>query len=229
MDLRTRIRPTGGKRHLKVVDADLDPRKRPTLRFALVGYLVEKMSETPYKDYIRKNIWEPLEMSSTNFSPTPQMEERIAVPYVVDAKTGHHEPALRLKADVWPAGIVYGTVLDQANWLIANLNGGAFKGKRLLSKETLELMHTRQFARFAGPMEYGYGNETTGYGLTWIVTQRGGERYFAHSGSVPGYTTFLLGNLDRKLGFAILTNGNRAHRHIAGLAERALDLLADRP
>ncbi|HYV06747.1 MAG TPA: hypothetical protein VFB82_19285, partial [Blastocatellia bacterium] len=50
-------------------------------------------------------------------------------------------------------------------------------------------------------------------------------RYFAHSGSVPGYTAFLLGNRDRKLGFAILTNGNRAHPHLIKLADRAGDLM----
>jgi len=46
-----------------------------------------------------------------------------------------------------------------------------------------------------------------------------------HSGSVPGYTAFLLGNRDRKFGFAILTNGNRAHPHLFKLADRAIDLL----
>ena len=48
---------------------------------------------------------------------------------------------------------------------------------------------------------------------------------FAHSGSLSGYTAFLLGNRDRKLGFAILTNGNRAHPHLFKLADRAMDLL----
>jgi len=56
----------------------------------------------------------------------------------------------------------------------------------------------------------------------------GGARwraFIAHSGSVPGYTAFLLGNRDRKLGFAIMTNGNRAHPHLFKLADRAIDLL----
>ena len=37
--------------------------------------------------------------------------------------------------------------------------------------------------------------------------------------------SFLAGNLDRKSGFAILTNGNRAHRPLFDLALRALDYL----
>ena len=109
--------------------------------------------------------------------------------------------------------------------MIANLNGGVFKGKRIIGEQSLEQMLTRQYDQFKGPIEELWGNETAGFGLTWWVQVRDGDRYFAHSGSVPGYTAFLLGNRDRKLGFAILTNGNRAHPHLIKLADRAIDLM----
>ncbi|HLF82790.1 MAG TPA: serine hydrolase domain-containing protein, partial [Blastocatellia bacterium] len=193
--------------------------------YTLIGYLVQTFSGVPYKKYIQENIFTPLEMTSTAFEPRPEMEERLSIPYTVDEKSGSQIGAVRLKAAVWPAGIVYGTVLNQANWLIANLNGGVFKGKRIISEKTLEQMFTRQYDQFKGPIEGLWGNETAGFGLTWWVQVRDGDRYFAHSGSVPGYTAFLLGNRDRKLGFAILTNGNRAHPHLIKLSDRAIDLL----
>lgn len=193
--------------------------------FTLIGYLVQKFSGVPYRQYIQEQIFAPLEMTSTAFEPRPDMEERLSIPYTVDEKTGSQIGATRVKAAVWPAGIVYGTVLNQANWLIANLNGGVFKGKRIIGEQTLEQMLTRQYDQFKGPIEGLWGNENAGFGLTWWVQVRDGDRYFAHSGSVPGYTAFLLGNRDRKLGFAILTNGNRAHPHLIKLADRAIDLL----
>jgi CubicO group peptidase (beta-lactamase class C family) len=193
--------------------------------YTLIGYLVQKFSGVPFKQYIQERIFAPLEMTSTAFEPRPEMEERLSIPYVVDEKTGSQVGTVRVKAAVWPAGIVYGTVLNQANWLIANLNGGVFKGKRIISEQTLEQMFTRQYDQFKGPVEGLWGNETAGFGLTWWVQTRDGDRYFAHSGSVGGYTAFLLGNRDRKLGFAILTNGNRAHPHLIKLADRAIDLL----
>ena len=193
--------------------------------FTLIGYLVEKFSGVPYKQYINDQIFAPLEMTSTAFEPRPEMEERLSIPYTVDDKTGSQVGAVRLKAAVWPAGLVYGTVLNQANWLIANLNGGVFKGKRIIGEQTLDQMFTRQYDQFKGPVEGLWGNETAGFGLTWWVQVRDGDRYFAHSGSVPGYTAFLLGNRDRKLGFAILTNGNRSHPHLIKLADRAIDIL----
>lgn len=193
--------------------------------YTLIGYLVQQLAGVPYKQYIHEQIFSPLEMTSTAFEPRPDMDERLAIPYAVDEKTGSQVGAVRVKAAVWPAGLVYGTVLNQANWLIANLNGGVFKGKRIISEQTLEQMFTRQYDQFKGPIEGLWGNENAGFGLTWWVQVRDGDRYFAHSGSVQGYTAFLLGNRDRKLGFAILTNGNRAHPHLIKLADRAMDLL----
>jgi len=193
--------------------------------FTLIGYLVEKFSGVPYNQYIQENIFKPLEMTSTAFDPTPDMDERLSVPYIVDEKSRRQMPAVRIKAAVYPAGIVYGTILDQSNWLIANLNGGVFKGKRIISEATLDQMFTRQYKQFKPGIEGIWGNETSGFGLTWWAQERDGDRYFAHSGSLSGYTAFLLGNRDRKLGFAILTNGNRAHPHLFKLADRAIDLM----
>jgi CubicO group peptidase (beta-lactamase class C family) len=213
------------RKSLKVAKPPLTSVVYSNLAYTLVAYLVQKFSGVPYKQYIQEHVFTPLEMTSTAFEPTPEMEERLSIPYTVEEKTGSQVAAVRLKASVWPAGIVYGTVPNQANWLITNLNGGVFKGKRIISEETLEQMFTRQYDQFKGGIEGIWGNDTAGFGLTWWVQVRDGERYIAHSGSVPGYTAFLLGNRDRKLGFAILTNGNRAHPHLFKLADRAIDLL----
>ncbi|HXU40189.1 MAG TPA: serine hydrolase domain-containing protein [Blastocatellia bacterium] len=210
---------------LKVAKPPMTSVVYSNLAYTLVAYLVQKFSGVPYKQYVQEHVFKPLEMTSTAFEPTPEMEERLAIPYTVDEKTRSQTATVRLKAAVWPAGIVYGTVLNQANWLITNLNGGVFKGKRLISEQILEQMFTRQYDQFKGGIEGIWGNDTAGFGLTWWVQVRDGDRYFAHSGSVPGYTAFLLGNRDRKLGFAIMTNGNSAHPHLFKLADRAIDLL----
>ena len=213
------------RKSMKVTRPPLDKVEYSNSAYTLVGYLVQKFSGVPYKQYIQEHIFTPMEMNSTAFEPRPDMEERLSIPYVVDQKTGSQVGTVRVKASVWPAGIVYGTVMNQANWLICNLNGGVFKGKRLISEDVLNQMFTRQYDQFKGGIEGIWGNDTAGFGLTWWTQVRNGDRYFAHSGSVAGYTAFLLGNRDRKLGFAILTNGNRAHPHLFKLADKAIDLM----
>jgi CubicO group peptidase (beta-lactamase class C family) len=212
------------KKSLKLSTKTMEKEVYSNMAYSLVGYLVEKLSGAPFKQYVRENIFKPLDMTSTDFLPRTDMEERLSIPYLYDQAKGHI-PAARLKAAVWPAGLVYGTVLNQANWLIMSLNGGAYKGKQVIKAETLNEMYMRQYEKFKGPIEDMWGNAEAGFGLTWWVQQRDGDRYFAHSGSVPGYTAFLLGNRDKKLGFAILTNGNRAHPHLFKLADRAMDLM----
>src|SRR3989454_961234 len=213
------------RKSLKVTKPPLTSVTYSNMAYTLVAYLVQKFSGVPYKQYIQEHIFTPLEMTSTAFEPRPDMEEHLSIPYVVDEKTGGQIGTVRLKASVWPAGIVYGTVLNQANWLITNLNGGVFKDKRLISQSTLDLMFARPYDQFKGTIEKLWGNETARFGLTRWTQVRDGDRYIAHSGSVSGYTAFLLGNRDRKLGFAILTNGNRAHPHLFKLADKAIDLM----
>ena len=213
------------RKSLKVTKPPLTSVVYSNMAYTLIAYLVQKFSGVPYKQYIQEHIFTPMEMTSTSFEPRPDMDERLSIPYTVDEKTGSQVATVRLKAAVWPAGLVYGTVLNQANWLITNLNGGGFKDKRIIREQTLEQMFTRQYDQFKGRIQDIWGNETAGFGLTWWTQVRDGDRYIAHSGSVPGYTAFLLGNRERKLGFAILTNGNRAHPHLFKLADRAIDLL----
>lgn len=210
---------------LRVARPPLEKEEYSNMAYSLIGYLVEKLSGTPFKDYMQKQLFEPLEMDSTAFNPRPEMDERLTVPYVPDEKSGELKATARLRASVWPAGIVYGTIANQANWLIANLNGGLFKGRRVLGEQTHAQMLTKQLPQFPGPVENLWGGKEAGFGLTWWVEERNGDKVFAHSGSVPGYTAFLQGNRTRRLGFAILTNGNRAHPHLIKLADRALELL----
>jgi CubicO group peptidase (beta-lactamase class C family) len=213
------------RKSLKVTKPPLTSVTYSNMAYTLVAYLVQKFSGLPYKQYIQEHIFTPLEMTNSAFEPRPDMEERLGIPYIVDEKTGSQVATVRLKASVWPAGIVYGTVLNQSNWLIANLNGGLFKEKRVISEQILQQMFTRQYDQFKGTIENIWGNETAGFGLTWWTQTRDGDHYIAHSGSVPGYTAFLLANRDRKIGFAILTNGNRSHAHLFKLADKTLDLM----
>ena len=207
--------------------------QRPTLTrviysniaYTLIAYLVEKMSGLPFKTYIQDQIFKPLGQRNTAFEPRPDMVERLAIPYMYNRWSRKYAAVELKKADVWPAGMVYGTVQDLAAWLILNLNRGEFKGSRLISEASFRLMMTRQYEQFNQQLVGGWLNKTSCYGLTWCLSELNGETLFAHSGSINGYTGFLVGNLDRKTGFVVLTNGHQAHAHLYKLALKALDAL----
>jgi len=197
------------------------------MAYSLVGYLVEKFSGMPYKEYIRENIWGELGMTSTAFDLRPTMEERLAIPYVPDERTNRPVAAQRLKANAWPAGIVYGTIHDQARWVSFNLRDGTTGNTRLLTEASIDEMQSLQYEQFSvQEMAGGWGYDDPGYGLTWWTTTRRGESFFAHSGSVPGYTAFVMGNRTLGHGVVFLTNGHAAHPHLVRLSNLALDLMA---
>jgi CubicO group peptidase (beta-lactamase class C family) len=127
--------------------------------------------------------------------------------------------------------VAYGTIVDQARWLAFNLGDGtAPDGTRLLRAETLAAMQTLQDSAHARPtLDGGWGWEGTGYGFGWWASTRAGERLFAHSGGAPGYTSFVMGNRDRGVGVAILSNGGNAEGDLERLAIAALELLAPSP
>lgn len=79
----------------------------------------------------------------------------------------------------------------------AGLTAGAL-GERAVEDDTVEV-------EVSAAGDWGY--ENPGYGLTWWLTTREGERFFAHSGSVAGYTAFVMGNRTRGFGIALLTTG----------------------
>lgn len=197
------------------------------IAYTLVAYLVEKFSGIPFTEYMTRNIFSPIGMSDTAFEPRADMVERLAIPYVPTKRRGVFKPVDWARANVWPAGLVYGTVIDQARWLMFVLNGCVWKGQRFLSESAFREMMKKQYEQFAGPINGGWLNSTTGYGLTWWISREGNETIIAHSGSIRGYTAFLAGSLERKIGVAILTNGNRAHRFLYDLAIKALTVIPE--
>jgi CubicO group peptidase (beta-lactamase class C family) len=210
---------------LGAVSAPLEQVRYSNMGYTLLAYLVERLTGVEFRTWVRNRIFGPMAMGSTDFIPSAEMVERMAIPYMPEGRDGPLLPADRLRFAEWPAGGAWGTVQDQARWLGMNLNGGVFQGRRILSEETLREAHTHQFPDFTGSMAGGWGGDDAGYGLAWWTSTREGERYIAHSGSVRGYTAFLHGNLDRAVGVAILTNGHRAHPHLVRISYLATDLM----
>jgi len=125
-------------------------------------------------------------------------------------------------------GIVYGTVAHQANWLITNLNGGVFKDKRIISREDFGADVHASIRPIQGGIEGIWGMKRP---VSAHVVDRGGVTVivtFAQQRQCSWLYGLLLGNRDRKLGFAILTNGNRAHRISLSWADRAIWILLKR-
>ena len=149
----------------------------------VVGYLVEKISGTKFEDFLRKRIFEPLNMVDTGFHVPREKMERFAACYSFDA-TGKNvvlqddpakSPYLAPPALVSGGGGLVSTAQDYLQFCKMLLAGGALNGHRFLSRKTIELMTMnhlpggKQLMDMSRSLFSEAGNEGLGFGLGFAV------------------------------------------------------------
>jgi len=170
--------------------------------YLLLGRVIEVASGKSYGEFVKERVLEPLGMNRTTFRREEVASDPDwATPYVVD-REGKRIPSnfpFGISAD----GGLISTVLDLSNYLRLYINRGEWKGKRLVSPESLEQMETPRVP-LPSPL---FGNE--GYGFGWsIYPDFLGHKLVAHSGSVLVHTAFAGYIPDAKIGVAVLANAS---------------------
>lgn len=137
----------------------------------VLGALVEAVSGMRFGDFLKKEIFEPLEMWDTGFFVPEKKKERFAQIYLWNQELGRVAPSYDCHLGVYygedvafesgGAGLV--STLDDYSHFAAMLVGkGVYKGKRILGSRTVEYM-TRdaltqaQKADFCWDSLAGYG------------------------------------------------------------------------
>lgn len=115
----------------------------------MLAYMVELISGMPLRDYVKKAILDPLEMNDTDWYYSADKLGRFVKVYnYVDGKL---EPAPNTYSErtIDPAPTYFegaiglnGPIADYAKFCQMLLDKGAYKGKRILKPETVELMTT---------------------------------------------------------------------------------------
>ena len=116
----------------------------------VLGYFVEILSGMPLDEFFFSRIFEPLGMKDTYFYLSENKVDRLVlthgpkdgkwVPYTGDGTIDPDYAFKGAKSLFSGGGGLLSTASDYANFLQMYLNGGELKGKRLLSRTTLETM-----------------------------------------------------------------------------------------
>src|SRR5690606_3815770 len=121
-----------------------------------LGLLVERVAGAPLDEVVARGITEPLGMEDTGYNPPREKLHRIAATeYQVDPPRGmvrgevHDENAWALGGVAGQAG-VFSTARDLAVLGQTLLNGGTYRGERILSEESVRLMLTNFNEEFPG-------------------------------------------------------------------------------
>lgn len=155
--------------------------------YALLGYLIERISGEGYSDFLRKNVFEPLEMKDSGYDSPAAIIPRRASGYSPGRKGSPVNTRFLHMTVPYAAGGLYSTTDDLLRWV-----HGLFGGK-LLSTASLEKMIT--------PFKQDYA---LGLGVSTVR----GHKKIEHGGGIEGFNTHLAFYPDDQLIVAVLGNLN---------------------
>ena len=115
----------------------------------MLGYLIERISGKPLREYVKEAVLGPLGMNETDWYYAPSARAKFVKPY--RAVDGRFEPGPTIYSDgalaaaqTYAEGAIglNGPIEDYAKFCQMLLNQGEFNGRRILKPETIELMTT---------------------------------------------------------------------------------------
>lgn len=158
--------------------------------YMLLGYIIEKVSNMSYEDFIQTNIILPLNLNSTGFlSHETAQKNKSTGYYFINKYSNEHAEAPKTEGLMsYAAGEIYSTSQDLQKW------EDALFSEKVITKESLNQMFTPYLNN------YGYG---------WFIYENAdGDKVAYHSGNLPGYTSFVEKNLNKNYLIIILCNEN---------------------
>ena len=176
------------------------------LGFIILGMVVEKVSGMTLDKFAKKNIFDPLEMYDTGYCPNDVMrcaptEDRGGY---IDRGYVHDEVAHIFGGVCGHAGL-FSTISDVSHFLQMILNDGVYKGKRILSKQTIDMFFTPQVEQ---KNVVSLVNNTRSIG--WIVKGSfpcSGDLASSNTIMHTGFTgTNVVIDRTNKVAFSLLTN-----------------------
>lgn len=177
--------------------------------YALLGYIVEQVSGKSYEEFLRENIFEPLQMHDSGYDHPSTILKHRAAGYARRGGELMNAPYLEMDTP-YSGGALYSTVEDLYSW------SKALDTEKLVSQKSLEAM----FTPYAPAEFYWHGYVRYGYG--WRIVQLFNRKLVFHTGHINGFIDYIGRYPDDKVSIIILSNREgasirRASRDLAAI------------
>ena len=174
-------------------DLDFAPGSRwqySNTNYVLAADIVERVSGTPFMEFLTRRVFTPLAMTVADFDAGPLRASDAEA--LLRNALGPLRPAPKEgKGWLFGAGQLAMSARDLARWNISMMN------RTLLAPESYRAMQLDM------ALEDG---TRTGYGLGLSISAPGGRRRLAHGGAVSGYTTTNWVYPDDRVAITVFTN-----------------------
>lgn len=150
--------------------------------YALLGAIIERVSGQKYEEYVKDNIFKPLEMKNTFFYiEEVEANDNVAVLYTSKEEDG--ETSVSQSPEWWDApsmraaGFIKSTAKDMLQYADIFRNGGKYKDARILTAESVQQM-MEPHIQCEPKRFYGYG--------LMITPDYYGHKMVEHGGALKG-------------------------------------------
>lgn len=179
--------------------------------YALLALIVEAASGTSFAEFLKRNIFDPLQMTGTvayekGISTVPNRA------YGYSRRGNSFERTDQsLTSSVLGDGGIYSSVEDLYKW------DQALDAARLVSTVTLKEAFTPGIVT---------DDENIGYGFGWFIGKYGGRKTVWHYGETIGFSTAIERIPEQRLTIIVLVN--RSNSRPTEIARRIMDMYLDR-
>jgi len=167
------------------------------LGFALLGKIITKVSGIRYQDYIKKNIWESLNMKTTTYEYADVASDKLAHGYRwLNNKWNEEELLHDAKDGSWGAmGAMISSIDEFANYAAFHLSAwppnNAKDDGPVKRSSVREMHHPWRWNGFNPNFKFPGGRTCAitsayAYGLGWVKDCEG-RTFISHSGGLPGF------------------------------------------
>jgi len=164
--------------------------------YNLAGRVLEVVTGKVFSDLIKEMIFEPLGMENTYILPWEIMTKRYAAGHVPGEDGVEVAPQWFIGRSSGPAGGIVTSVRDMLKYIEFQLGDGSYRDNRLLSRESMEALHTPR-------VEYAPGHSVA---LTFWVDDHRSTRTLGHGGGTVGQISLLTLAPEHDFGMILVTN-----------------------
>jgi CubicO group peptidase (beta-lactamase class C family) len=193
--------PRLGELHNEDVKVTIEPGKKYAycnFGFSLLGYLTEVISGIQWEEYIRKNIFEPLEMEHSEMWRSDRVKNHEAQGYII--RGGKPKPVEYWQNIISPAGSLYSCVEDMAKFAKMIYQDGKYDKGYIITPKSFELMKTPEF------FTHEIFREIDSVGLCFHLGTIQNKRIIEHSGATWGFTSAFTLIPEEKLAICVFSN-----------------------
>ncbi|MHA1715900.1 MAG: serine hydrolase domain-containing protein [Promethearchaeota archaeon] len=167
--------------------------------FSLLGYLIEQISGgVSFRDYIKKNIFDPLGMENSDFIRSERIKSLEAEGY--ERFFGKFKRAPYPNNIIMPAGNLYSSINDMTKYANCLLDFGLHDGGRLLKEKTFKLMWTPQY------WSHDAIKDEISIGLCFFLHDVNGFKVVEHTGATNGFTSAFTLIPEEKIAILVFSN-----------------------